>query len=132
MTRISMLLGATALAATSCCLLFASEPVDARSVAVASPQDGEALSTAVQFDDLDLARPAGRHTLNRRVIAAVRSVCAPARDNVDHFLFERCRSQAQLQARPKIAAVIARAQQLAQRPSDRMTGAAVAIAASDR
>ena len=69
------LVAATGAAIVASTFLFAA-------VAPASAQDVQVRTRTVSYADLDLAKPAGRATLDARIRAAARSVCSVNASNI--------------------------------------------------
>ena len=67
--------------------------VAAAAPATAAVSQGDVRHSIVKIDDLNLGSVAGRHTLARRLDAAVDSVC-PANEAADRLAEMQCRSAA--------------------------------------
>ena len=80
------------------CLVAAAGPADAAPAA-------SARTATVRYADLDLSRPAGRATLDRRIATAAQTVCATSDTGLDAALAEQaCFHRAVAAARAKVAA----------------------------
>lgn len=112
MTTFKLMFGlAAALTATGTTLLAVS-PAAARDVTVvATVEDGVPVAR-VSFADLDLTGLAGQQTLRHRVGGAIHTVCAPALSG-ERVAYSLCQGSAWSEARPQMAAAVARAGRLA-------------------
>jgi UrcA family protein len=86
----------------------------------------------VSFADLNLAAPAGQQTLNRRVDAAVSSLCNEATGGNDgspayKYSMISCSDGAWNDARPQIARAVQRSQELASTGHTSILAAALTI-----
>ncbi len=83
----------------------------------------ETRSVTVSYADLDIARPADRAILERRIVVAADRICAnPGERDIRSLMEAReCRTAALADARPKVelAMLKASSQQYAARGSDR-------------
>jgi len=113
MDTIKLLLGAAAVATTSGAMLLAAGPAHARDVTVVASIENDVPVARVTFADLDLAGAAGQKTMRSRVGSAVRTVCAPAYDGTETTRYTACVNGAWDEARPQMAAAVARAGRLA-------------------
>jgi len=106
-------------------------PVSAAPIVVAAPAD--VVARHVSYTDLNLASPAGERTLNRRVGAAVSSLCTEVVAAVDGSLTVkyaalRCKSSAWGQARPQISRAVQRARDFASTGTSNIAAVAIMVA----
>lgn len=113
MLKTKLLFGAAAVLTATCGVLLAAGPAAAKDVTVVAQIEDDVPVARVNFADLDLVHRAGQKTLNRRVATAIRTVCAPAYDGIGTTLYTQCQNAAWDDAKPQIAAVVARAERLA-------------------
>ncbi|URD59689.1 UrcA family protein [Sphingomonas sp. KRR8] len=113
MFKTKLLFGAAAVLTAGCGVLLAAGPAAAKDVTVVAQMENDVPVARVSFADLDLVHRAGQKTLNRRVASAVRTVCAPSYEGTDTSRYTQCQNAAWDDAKPQIAAVVARAERLA-------------------
>lgn len=82
-------------------------PLVLGAASIAAPAAAEELSVVVKYGDLDLASPAGKATLDRRIAAAVEKVCSPAerRDLRGWMAWEECKVLTLADAMEQLAAI---------------------------
>lgn len=80
----------------------------ALTASIAVPATAEEVSVTVAFGDLNLASPAGRATLDKRIAAAVNRVCAQAerRDLAGRMAWDECKAATLADAMEQLAAVL--------------------------
>jgi UrcA family protein len=123
-----------AVAITSGGLFLVASPALGRSgpiMVTASPPE-DVVVRHVSYADLNLAADAGQRTLNRRVGAAVSSLCTEASGGNDgstgfKYSMINCSSGAWSDARPQIARAVQRAQELAFTGKTAIAAAAITI-----
>jgi UrcA family protein len=116
-----------ALLASAGALTAAASPAHAKDVTVYADEEGESLSRAVSFADLNLASATGQKSLDGRVGRAVRYVCEPHRDRSARTRYGECVDFAWDGARPQMAQAVERAQQLAATGTTSIAPVAIAI-----
>lgn len=113
MDTIKLVLGAAAIATSSGAMLLAAGPAHARDVTVVASAEDDVPVARVTLGDLNLAVPAGQQTMRHRVSGAIRTVCAPTYDGTETTRLAECQNHAWDQARPQMAAAVARAVRIA-------------------
>jgi len=114
-------------------LFLMAPPVSAAPIIVAAP---EVVARHVTYADLNLTSLPGERTLNRRVGAAVNSLCAEAVGEADGSFTVKyaalgCHNSAWNQARPQINRAVQRARDLASTGTSNIAAVTIMVAAPD-
>lgn len=112
MITTKLMFGLAAALTTSGALLLAAGPAAARDVTVVAAIENDVPVARVSFADLDLTGQPGQRTLRHRVTGAIHTVCEPALMG-EPVAYSFCQGSAWAEARPQMAAAIARAGRLA-------------------
>lgn len=128
-SRLIALGGSISVTATA--LFLMAPPTSAAPIIVAAPAD--VVTRHITYADLDLASLPGERTLNRRVDAAVSSLCTEAVGEADgsftgKYAAHRCNDSAWHQARPQISRAVQRARDLASTGTSNIAAATIMVA----
>lgn len=113
MMKTKLMFGLAATLTAGCAVLLAAGPATAREVTVIASFENDVPVARISYADLTLAHQPGQTTLRHRVAGAIRTVCEPVFDRSQPDGYQLCHNAAWSQARPQMAAAMARATRLA-------------------